>query len=519
MAFIRKSPNEKGWSELEQISEQAHVGAEFPKESTPLLVMHHLSDLHVCDAQSPLRPEFLDRWADPDSPIRDQVGTIGCYRPHAMLTAHVVESMVQALNKVTTGPLSGHPIDAAIITGDTTDNAQLNEVDWYLALLDGLEITPDSGDLAMYEGVMDDGADHYDVKYWHPHGTPEGKEDDDARAKYGFPVIPGLLDSCRKTFKSTGLKFPWYAVHGNHDALLQGTVAPNPETQEALMGNKRYTGLPSSLSLKQTLEAFDEIGPASLPRAEDAPYEIVTADAKRRAVERGEYAAKHLNSPGKPQGHGFTEAHVQNKHMYYSTNVGKVKLIVIDSVNEFGGWQGSLDIAQFEWLENEIKNSDRLVVLASHHPLSKMFNGYAPVGQRVCVEEITEMLLKYPRVIAWFAGHEHRHHVAWIGSEIEENGFWQIETASHADWPQQSRTIEIVQSDSGEIFIALTVIDHAAGATYAKAQNPLEMAALSRVISANVWQKRESLGAKQSDDWAMGAPHERNTVLRLGPRN
>ena len=52
------------------------------------------------------------------------------------------------------------------------------------------------------------------------------------------------------------------------------------------------------------------------------------------------------------------------------TNVGKVKLIVIDSVNEFGGWQGSLDVAQFEWLENEIKNSDRLVVLASHHPIS-----------------------------------------------------------------------------------------------------------------------------------------------------
>ena len=79
MAFIRKSPNEKGWSELEQIGDQKHLGADFPAKSTPLLVMHHLSDLHVCDAQSPIRPEFLDRWADPDSPIRDEVGTIGCY--------------------------------------------------------------------------------------------------------------------------------------------------------------------------------------------------------------------------------------------------------------------------------------------------------------------------------------------------------------------------------------------------------------------------------------------------------
>jgi hypothetical protein len=109
--------------------------------------------------------------------------------------------------------------------------------------------------------------------------------------------------------------------------------------------------------------------------------------------------------------------------------------------------------------------------------------------------------------------------VAWIGPEIEEKGFWQIETASHADWPQQSRTIEIVQSDSGEVFIALTVIDHAAGATYNQAQTPLEMAALSRLISANVWQKRDALGAKHPADWALGAPHERNTVLRLNARN
>jgi hypothetical protein len=65
----------------------------------------------------------------------------------------------------------------------------------------------------------------------------------------------------------------------------------------------------------------------------------------------------------------------------------------------------------------------------------------------------------------------------------------------------------------------LTVIDHAAGATYNDARTPLDMAALSRVISANVWQKREALGAKHPADWAMGAPHERNTVLRLSARS
>jgi metallophosphoesterase (TIGR03767 family) len=518
MTFIRKSPNQKGWSELEQVAEQKHVGATFPTDATPLLVMHHLSDLHICDAQSPLRPEFLDRWADPDSPIRDQVGTIGCYRANAMLSPHVVESMVQALNKVTKGPLSGQPIDAAIITGDTTDNAQQNEVDWYLALLDGLEITPDSGDLSKYEGVMDDGAAHYDPKYWHPHGTPAGKEDDDARAKYGFPVVPDLLNNCRKPFKATGLNVPWYAIHGNHDALLQGVVTADQNSQAALVANKRFVGLPSSITLEQTLNAFDEVGPASLPRAEDAPFVIVTADQRRRAVARGEYARAHLNSPGSPNGHGFTAEHVAKKHMYYSTNVGKLKLIVLDTVNEFGGWQGSLDLAQFKWLEDEIQNSDRLVILASHHPLSCLFNDYSPVDRRVCEEEITTMILKYPKVIAWFAGHVHRHHIKWIGPEIEERGFWQIETASHADWPQQSRTVEIVQSSNGEVFIALTVIDHAAGTSFNQAQTTLEMAALSRLLSANVWQRRASLGSKIPADWALGLPEDRNTVLRLNAR-
>ena len=515
MALERGTPNEKGWSDLVWVPDEQHLGGEFPKSSKPLLLLHHLSDLHICDAQSPIRPEFLDRWADPDSPIRDMVGTIGTYRPQSMLAVQVLEAMIQSLNKVEVGPLSGHPINCAIITGDTTDNAQFNEVDWYLQVLDGGEVHPDSGSQDKYEGVADDGIDHYDAKYWHPHGTPAGKEIDDARSKYGFPVVPGLLDSCRQPFDATGLKFPWYAVHGNHDALLQGTVTPEAHTQEAMVSDKRYLALPSSMSLDQILGAFNEIGPATYPPGSDAAYVIVTPDLDRRAVERGEYAEKHLASSGLPKGHGFSQKNVNKKTMYYATQVGGVKLIVIDSVNQFGGWQGSLDVEQFEWLESEISESKIPCVLASHHPLSTMFNDYAPHGKRVCLREIEAMLIKYPQVIVWLAGHEHRHHVEWVGPKTKEIGFWHIETSSHIDWPQQSRTIEIVETENNEIYIGLTVIDHEGDIFYGAAQTPIEIAALSRVLSANVWQRRDSLGAKQSQDWATGAVHERNTVLRI----
>lgn len=518
MAFRRGDPNEKGWRELEEVSNPPHLGEIFPKEFDALLVMHHLSDLHVCDAQSPIRPEFLDRWADPDSPIREQVGTIGTYRPHSMLTPHVVESMVQSLNRIKVGPLSGQPVQAAIVSGDTTDNAQLNEVNWYLALLDGQPIRPDSGTFEKYEGVMDEGADHYDIKYWHPHGTPDGKDDDDARAKYGFPVVAGLLDSCRTPFDATGLNVPWFAVHGNHDALLQGTVTPNEGINVEMMGDRRYESLPSSMTLEETLGAFNEVGPADYPASSDAAYVVVAADVERRALDRGQFAALHLNSPGAPRGHGFNQKNVEARTMYYSTDLGAVKLIVIDSVNQFGGWQGSLDETQFAWLEREISNSTKHIILSSHHPLMLMFNDYAPIGRRICRDEIKEMLLKYPQVILWLAGHEHRHHVEWIGPEEGTTGFWQVETASHVDWPQQSRTVEVVRAIDGDIYIGLTIVDHIAGGSYDKAQTPVEIAALSRVLSANVWQRREELGAKHGFRWYEGIAEAKNTVLRINKR-
>ncbi|MDT4948053.1 MAG: hypothetical protein QOJ37_648, partial [Pseudonocardiales bacterium] len=125
-----------------------------PGES--LVTIAHISDMHVCDAQSPARAEFLDRWADPDSPVADQLEEVGTYRAQELLTAQVAEAMTRALNSVEAGPVAGAPVDFAVVTGDNTDNAQFNELQWYLALLEGGPVHPDSGDLNRYEGVADD---------------------------------------------------------------------------------------------------------------------------------------------------------------------------------------------------------------------------------------------------------------------------------------------------------------------------------------------------------------------------
>ena len=83
-----------------------------PGERRRLLVAFaQLSDLHVMDAQSPARAEYLDRWVDPDSPYAEQIEEIGTYRPQESFTTQVVEAMVAAVNALGTAPVTGIPLD------------------------------------------------------------------------------------------------------------------------------------------------------------------------------------------------------------------------------------------------------------------------------------------------------------------------------------------------------------------------------------------------------------------------
>ncbi len=73
-ALLGGAPNEGGYRTLAFGPGEPHVER---TELSPapaggaavesLLATAHLSDLHVCDSQSPARVEFLDRFADPDS--------------------------------------------------------------------------------------------------------------------------------------------------------------------------------------------------------------------------------------------------------------------------------------------------------------------------------------------------------------------------------------------------------------------------------------------------------------------
>ncbi len=482
------SASDLGWRNLEVRNGEPTLGHLDPA-AVPLASLWHLSDVHLCDAESPARQEYLDRYADPDSPYREQLGAVGTYRPQEILTVQVATTMVETVNEVRNGPILGRDIDAVLITGDIIDNAQRNELQWYRTIMEGGTVSPRSGDADCSSWV---GAStvEWSESYWHPDGPPADVMEDRPTRLYGFPRIPGLVEAARRDVTSPGLALPLLTVHGNHDRLLQGTNVATPQLRALAVGDARITGLAEGQSPLVILEAVPGIGPARYTHDASSPRTVIVPDSDRAPVHDGDFGPTR-----------------------WVRDIGGIRLIAIDTVNPHGGWQGSLDREQFTWLGDELAAADRPVVITSHHPLECLINGYVPPGHppRVLMEEVRDLALDSPYVAAWIAGHVHTHMAIRHGTD--ERCFWEITTASLIDWPQQGRVLEFALEPDGAIAIASTVYDHGAPLEWSaqRLDSHRDLAAISRVLAVNDYHYRHD---GMHIHALFSQPDVRNTIWR-----
>ena len=463
-----------------------------PKDA-PIACLVHVTDLHVTDAQSPARFEFVNRyWEDPR--FRE---LLTMQRPQEMFNTHAIASMVRAINKLGAAPLTGEAPQIVAMTGDSVDNTQRNELTNFLALFDGGMVRPDSG-APGYDGVQR--PDWPGDIYWKPDGADGA---DLLQSGLGFPRRPGVLDQSVQPFASEGLGVPWLGCYGNHEQVCQGVGIVTRALEAAMTAGRKPVGPPEGLDPEHAVEAFT-----------DHPEEFMTGEAievppdqERRPISRGEFIDAHVRS-GR---HGFTAQDVDDGLAYYVHDMGIVRLIALDTVCDAGGADGTIDGTQLHWLERRLEevhssfrsrdgsivrtsNSNRYVVVLSHHGYGSLSN---PRGEGNA-DVLLDMLVRFGNVVLWLNGHTHYNRITSRQGTRGERGFWEVTTGSIVDWPCQARLVEIFKTAEGHLAIGCTMVDH----------DGEGLAGLHRELAANA-----PYGG--FDSARAGTPGDRNAVLIL----
>ncbi len=205
----------------------------------------------------------------------------------------------------------------------------------------------------------------------------------------------------------------------------------------------------------------------------------IAADPNRRSLSKKEWMSEFFTTSSNPVGHGFNRSNLDNDFACYSfepkSNI-PVKVIVLDDTQreddlDFHGFgHGSLDNARYDWLVGELDEGQaegKLMIVAAHVPIGvekpESFVGW---WSKSCVSEkaLFDTLHKYPNLILWIAGHRHLNAVTAFKSPDDarpELGFWQIETSSLRDFPQQFRIFDIVRNSDNTVSILTTDVDPA----------------------------------------------------------
>ncbi len=418
----------------------AGTATETASGAARLLRFFVITDIHVTDKESPAQlVVFGFRGGSPE-----------VYSGVMLYTPHVLDAAVQTINALH----EQDPIDFGVSLGDACDNTQYNELRWYIDVLDGKLVSPQSGD----------------------------KDD----------PVPGPLNDYQDEFKAAGLSadIPWYQVRGNHDHYWMGSMPVDERIRAAHLGEEILDigdiitdprGTDSRGFFVGAIDGrtpYGDVIGAGPEAAFLTPPKVPAADPDRRVLSRQEWMREFFETSSEPSGHGFSEADVEKVFACYAVEPKPgvpVKFIALDDTGgddpgKMGCGHPFVDRERYDWLIGELDKGQaegQLMIVGAHVPIAvekpgSLF-GWSPIA---CVteDEFIAKLQSYPNLILWVAGHRHLNVITPLPSPDParpELGFWQVETSSLRDFPQQFRTFDIVHNGDATVSIFATDVDPA----------------------------------------------------------
>lgn len=333
------------------------------------------------------------------------------YPLNGTLSVQTFDAMVRTVTDIAN---RGRNFDFILLTGDGIDGTQHNEARWLISILEGKPVNPDSG-----------------------------KDDD---------LIPGPYNDYNDPFLAWGMDIPWYIVVGNHDCLVRGTIWPQEHHKNLAVGDKSLLG---------------SIDGATGELVGAGGY--VPPDPERRLLTCSGFIEEFFDTESEPEGHGFTDDNLETGFGNYMVDFGVIRLIVMDTNcrSEVGGGlsAGCIYEEQFEWLKKELGKAledKKLVIVSHHHYIGDIEHGELASlypGSPVSADEYINTLKLYKNVILLVVGHGHDNKITPHPSE-DGFGFWEIQTSSLQNWPQQTRIIEIVYNGGATGSVFTTMLDH-----------------------------------------------------------